>query len=225
MARCRPVKDNLRAAASELVEMARRVDFGSPSSTIIDPRIQPIALWRKFRVLETRGRRIPIGRRGKYKRGQRPAKPSNSWLASAFCHQQSKTGRASVPDAAAKWMPTIARQIDRLSDKELLRMRFSDLPISLDRTVVEQRARQVFAELAERGIKVTPSIWLSEEWFNPDGTVGFAIPFYLAHPRLVRLERRLMLEVEGASEREVPTHHSARDGPRCRRSVPVLSPP
>ena len=76
------------------------------------------------------------------------------------------------------------------------------LPIRLSGTPVSQRAAQVFGELADRQIKVRPSIWLSEEWFNPDGTVGFAIPFYLAHPRLIRLERRLMLEAEGASERE-----------------------
>jgi len=56
--------------------------------------------------------------------------------------------------------------------------------------------------LFRSGLKVRPSTWLSEEWFNPDGTVGFAIPFYLAHPRLIRLERRLMLEAEGASEQE-----------------------
>ena len=99
-------------------------------------------------------------------------------------------------------MRNISREIDRLSDKELLQIRFCDLPIRLRGTPVEQRAHQVFAELASRHIKVKPSIWLSEEWFNPDGTVGFAIPFYLAHPRLVRLERRLMLEAEGASERE-----------------------
>jgi Putative zinc-binding metallo-peptidase len=49
---------------------------------------------------------------------------------------------------------------------------------------------------------VRPSIWLSEEWFNPDGVNGFAIPFYLAHPRLIRLERKLMLEAEGVAEKE-----------------------
>jgi len=31
---------------------------------------------------------------------------------------------------------------------------------------------------------------------------GFSIPFYLAHPRLIKLERAQMLEVEGASEPE-----------------------
>jgi hypothetical protein len=99
-------------------------------------------------------------------------------------------------------MPTNTRALDRLSDKELLQVRFCDLPIALEGTTVERRARLVFAELAERSLRVTPAIWLSEEWFNPDGVVGFAIPFYLAHPRLMRLERRLMLEAEGASERE-----------------------
>jgi hypothetical protein len=31
---------------------------------------------------------------------------------------------------------------------------------------------------------------------------GFAIPFYLVHPRLARLERRMMLEVEGGTREE-----------------------
>ena len=99
-------------------------------------------------------------------------------------------------------MPNRPREIDHLSDKELLKLRFCDLPIRLSGTPVSQRAEQVFNELSDRQIIVRPSTWLSEEWFNPDGTVGFAIPFYLAHPRLIRLERRLMLEAEGASERE-----------------------
>jgi hypothetical protein len=96
-------------------------------------------------------------------------------------------------------MSNVLRGLDRLSDAELLRVRFCDLPIRLAGTPVEQRARQVFSELRGRRIRARPSTWLSEEWFNPDGTVGFAIPFYLAHPRLIRLERRLMLEAEGAS--------------------------
>jgi putative zinc-binding metallo-peptidase len=42
---------------------------------------------------------------------------------------------------------------------------------------------------------------LGEEWFTPDGVPGFAIPFYLAHPRLSKLERKQMLEVEGGTKR------------------------
>jgi hypothetical protein len=99
-------------------------------------------------------------------------------------------------------MPNRPREIDRLSNKELLQLRFCDLPIRLVGTPVSERTSQVFAELTTRQIQVRPSTWLSEEWFNPDGIVGFAIPFYLAHPRLIRLERQLMLEAEGALERE-----------------------
>jgi hypothetical protein len=43
-------------------------------------------------------------------------------------------------------------------------------------------------------------VWLSTDWFSPHGVPGFAVPFFLAHPRLVRLERRQMLEAEGAAE-------------------------
>jgi hypothetical protein len=85
-----------------------------------------------------------------------------------------------------------------LSDAELLKMRFCDLPIELAGSVVEKRAHRVFEELAARHLTVRPGIWLSEEWFNPDGVVGFAIPFYLMHPRLIRLERRIMREAEGS---------------------------
>jgi hypothetical protein len=42
-------------------------------------------------------------------------------------------------------------------------------------------------------------VWLSTDWFTPDGLTGFAVPFYLAHPRLARLERAKMLEVEGGT--------------------------
>ena len=77
-------------------------------------------------------------------------------------------------------------------------MRFCDLPIELAGSVVEKRAHQVFEELAARHLTVRPGIWLSEEWFNPAGVVGFAIPFYLMHPRLIRLERKIMREAEGS---------------------------
>lgn len=89
-------------------------------------------------------------------------------------------------------------KLTSVSDAGLLKMRFCDLPIELAGSVVEKRAHQVFEELAARHLTVRPGIWLSEQWFNPDGVVGFAIPFYLMHPRLIRLERRIMQEAEGS---------------------------
>jgi hypothetical protein len=57
----------------------------------------------------------------------------------------------------------------------------------------------LYAELERRGIRFKPHVWLSTEWFSPDGIPGIAVPFFVAHPRLRRLERREMGEVEGGS--------------------------
>lgn len=99
--------------------------------------------------------------------------------------------------SAGRKRPMTRRELASLSDSDLLRCRFCDLPVGLANTPAAGHVRRVFAELRERKIACRPAVWLSEEWFNPDGVVGFAVPFYLAHPRLVRLERDLMLEAEG----------------------------
>ncbi|RMF44633.1 MAG: hypothetical protein D6753_02070 [Planctomycetota bacterium] len=78
-------------------------------------------------------------------------------------------------------------------------MRMCDLRLSLAGSVVEERIEQLYEELAERGISFRPHCWLSDEWFSPDGVPGIAVPFYLVHPRLMRLERKLVLEVEGGT--------------------------
>ena len=82
-------------------------------------------------------------------------------------------------------------------DEKLLELRISDLGVTLEGTEVEQHIAQVNAELDARGL-ARPHYWLSDEWFTPDGVPGIAVPFYLAHPRLARLELAQMLEVEGA---------------------------
>jgi hypothetical protein len=83
------------------------------------------------------------------------------------------------------------------SDAELLEVRLCDLGVTIEGTDLEQRIAHVNAELTARGITFQPHYWLSDDWFTPDGVPGVAIPFYLAHPRLARLELAQMLEVEG----------------------------
>jgi hypothetical protein len=83
------------------------------------------------------------------------------------------------------------------ADEQLLDVRMSDLGVTLEGTEVQQRIEQVNAELEARGLVFRPYYWLSDEWFTPDGVPGIAVPFYLAHPRLAKLELAQMLEVEG----------------------------
>jgi Putative zinc-binding metallo-peptidase len=96
---------------------------------------------------------------------------------------------------------SVALPWTRLSDEELLKLRLCDLRLSLERSPVKAHVRRLYSELAGRGIRFRPHVWLGEEWFSPDGVPGIAVPFYLAHPRLERLERRIMRTVEGGNAR------------------------
>jgi hypothetical protein len=93
------------------------------------------------------------------------------------------------PDVWAGW-----------SDDKLLDLRINQLGVTIEDSVLKERIDTLQAELDARGLAAfTPHFWLSAEWFSPDGVPGVAIPFYLAHPRLERLERAQMLEVEGGT--------------------------
>ncbi len=85
------------------------------------------------------------------------------------------------------------------NDERLLDLRMSELDVRIAGSGLEPLIGQVRHELNERGLGFRPHFWLSDEWYCPDGIPGAAIPFYLAHPRLARLEHNQMLEVEGGT--------------------------
>lgn len=91
---------------------------------------------------------------------------------------------------------------DTIGDEALLKIRICDLPIRLQGTELEERIRTVYKELDQQGISFHPLCYLADEWFSPEGDPVIGIPFYLAHPRLTRLERTMMLEAEGESRTE-----------------------
>jgi hypothetical protein len=78
-------------------------------------------------------------------------------------------------------------------------MRVADLDVRIRGTPLEARVDKLHRELEQRGIHFKPHVWLSTEWFSPDGVPGIAMPFFLAHPRLLKLEARQMLEVDGGT--------------------------
>jgi hypothetical protein len=85
-------------------------------------------------------------------------------------------------------------------DEKLLELRLCDLGLRLRDSELMPRVRELYRELRSRGIvHFRPFFWLSDEWYTPDGVPGVAIPFYMAHPRLARLEFAQMLEVEGGT--------------------------
>ncbi len=87
----------------------------------------------------------------------------------------------------------------RYGDARLLEMRICDLELRIDGSPLRPLVDELHREFDERGFAFRPYVWLSTEWFTPDDATGFAMPFYVAHERLARLERRQMLEVEGGT--------------------------
>src|SRR5204862_5399017 len=81
--------------------------------------------------------------------------------------------------------------------EQLLALRLCDLDLEIPGTTLEPRLAKLDAELQAHGL-VCPHYYLADEWFTPDDVPGIAIPFYLAHPRLEKLELAQMLEVEGS---------------------------
>ena len=84
-------------------------------------------------------------------------------------------------------------------DEAILDLRLCDLPLAIEGTLAE-RIERLRGELAEKGLAFPLHFYLADEWFTPDGATAIAIPFYLAHGRLEKLEEAQMFEVEGGDE-------------------------
>lgn len=94
-------------------------------------------------------------------------------------------------DAISRW--------SELADADLLQWRFQDLGLGRSTSFIQPDIEHLYDSLERRNIRFKPHVWLSTEWFSPDGIPGIAIPFFAAHPRLAQLERRMKGEAEGAN--------------------------
>lgn len=86
-----------------------------------------------------------------------------------------------------------------LSEEELLNTRICDLSIKIQGTWLESCIQELYSEIDEKGLNFRPICYLADEWLTPDGEPVVGIPFFLAHPALIKLEKKMMLEVEGST--------------------------
>ncbi|MEP6691913.1 MAG: putative zinc-binding metallopeptidase [Gemmatimonadaceae bacterium] len=91
----------------------------------------------------------------------------------------------------------------------LLAHRISDLGLSLRGTLVERLAQQLYAELDERGLSFHPPVYLSDQWGCPEEVPLIGVPFYLADPRLERIEEEMSSDVEGEHDQMKFLRHEA----------------
>src|SRR5436190_12217830 len=84
-----------------------------------------------------------------------------------------------------------------LSDEELLEKKISQLGLKIEGTELQPLVQKLHDELSQKGLTFLPPCHVGDEWFVPVGIPAIFIPFFLTHDRLRRLEKKLMLEVEG----------------------------
>jgi hypothetical protein len=87
----------------------------------------------------------------------------------------------------------------KLRQKELLGLRIRDLGLKVEGSGLEKRIAKLYRELDGKGIDFHPPCYLSDDWACPDEIPAIGIPFFLAHPKLTRLEQKMMLEIEGGT--------------------------
>lgn len=96
--------------------------------------------------------------------------------------------RSTAPGAWTRW-----------PQARLLDLRLRELGLTIEDTWVAKPIAHLEHDLERRDMRFRPHFWFSTEWFTPNGVPGIAVPFYLGHPRLMRLERSQMLDVEGGT--------------------------
>ncbi|MBN2302693.1 MAG: hypothetical protein JXN60_09275 [Lentisphaerae bacterium] len=90
--------------------------------------------------------------------------------------------------------------LDQMTNDELLNMRFCDLDLHITGTWIETCIEQLRSELTLHNISFHPTCFLADEWLCPDNEPVVGIAFFLAHPRLCKLEKEMMLEAEGGTK-------------------------
>lgn len=90
---------------------------------------------------------------------------------------------------------------EKLTDEEILQLRVRDLKLQIRGSSLELLIKKLYEELASKSIAFHPLCYLADEWLCPNKEPIIGIPFFLAHPRLKNIEKKIMFEVEGGTEK------------------------
>ncbi len=91
----------------------------------------------------------------------------------------------------------------------LLGRRISELGLSIRGSRIERLVQQLDRELEAKELAFRPPVYLSDEWGCPDATPLIGVPFYLADPRLERIEAEVAGGVESDAEAMRYLRHEA----------------
>jgi hypothetical protein len=92
------------------------------------------------------------------------------------------------------------KSFDSLTEDELLNTRICDLPLAIENTWIQECIDQLYDELNQNGLVFRPDCYVADEWLTPDNEPTIGIPFYLVHPNLIKLEKKMMYDAEGSTK-------------------------
>ena len=93
--------------------------------------------------------------------------------------------------------------------QEILSKPIKELGLILEGSPLERSIQRLYRELERKGIrKFKPRCYLTDEWGCPSGEPVIGIPFYLANPKLARLEKE-MNDLEDEREIMMYLRHEA----------------
>ncbi len=93
--------------------------------------------------------------------------------------------------------------------RDVLNKPIRDLGLKIEGSSVERFVRQLHRELERKGLrKFRPLVYLTDEWGCPDEEPVIGIPFYLADPKLQKLEHE-MNDLEDARQIMMYLRHEA----------------
>src|SRR5437764_13942866 len=93
-----------------------------------------------------------------------------------------------IGEAPEAEQPTAPPEWTSWPDEKLLDVRLCDLELRIEGTELEGHIGRLHHDLEEHHIRFRPYFWFSDEWFTPDDVPGIAVPFYMGHPRLAKLD-------------------------------------
>ena len=74
--------------------------------------------------------------------------------------------------------------------QEVLNKSIKDLGLKIEGSPLERFVQQLYRELESKKLtRFRPAVYLTDEWGCPSGEPIIGIPFYLAHPALMQLEK------------------------------------
>ena len=91
---------------------------------------------------------------------------------------------------------------EKLSDDEILDLKFCDLDLSIEGSRIEPLVDQLYKELKQKKIHFRPEVYIAEDWFSFDGVPGIAVPFYVVNNRLAKIQKKLLLDAEGYNKKD-----------------------